>query len=1210
MKLLFFDIKNIWKNVGNNWLYYFQWSYWDFDIESQNYNEKKFIKQQISDEEQQFLWDLIKSWSNNDLYEILFHIVKADYIVWYDMEDSKQLINKKVKEQNIDLDIFTTPCIDLKNSTSEIKDKEWNNIDTLDDLYDTTFENNTDWNQINNVEKIKRCFLKLFQKTGIFDKDIEQQDTLKNNEPEEIDPEIESSMYFSIFKKRKDNPEAIKFLKLVNEWKQSIFLTWKAWSWKSTLIKDIISVALNNNKIPIVLGSTWVAAINVWWRTVHSYFWLATQELHYQEVLEYIRNNDKRKYFFLSKKKIKEIMNAPFIIIDEISMLSSDILDCINVLISHELSKDNTPNHLSFYWKQIIFVWDVYQLPPVRNNKRDNKFFNYPKLYDSERFFDSDTFKNKISDPELFKENSFSYSTIELQKNYRQKDDLVLWNILDNIRSEIISDNDLQLLNNCRFTKLEDDTIILSTHNSKVDFENASKLNALPGEITYISATTTWTFPEEKKRAKQTLEIKIWAKVMMLTNDNQNRRVNWSIWEIKNIRYDNALNIDSIDIKINERTYKVERHQWKNTELEIEWNKIKETVLWTYTQFPIQLAYAITIHKSQWLTFEKCQIDVEHTFTWWQAYTALSRVKNLNWLKLLWNITKRNLFFDERIFDFMKNINTETTADNIGYNTEDNENNDDNDPENPIVEEIIDENEPNENNEAKEETDFEFDEDDDYDEDDETKRQIILFSKVLRNEWFHSDELNQTLQYRVKLILDNYDLYQALPKELQRLIRISCVTNNIQEEDVMNACNYCMMKWEVTSDTLNSLTKLIKILWINIDSLFKRLRQKYENWYKNKDRLWSIELYDNKWNQTNDKEFKNLIKLYSDDVLNYPLLTPEEERELWRREKKWDELAKKMIIEAHLYLPIHIAKKYIWISKLSYIDLVQEWNIWLIKALEKFDPDKEYKFSTYATFWVRQHILDRIADFYTQTWLPLHVFEEIIQIKRIAEELWIDINELNNNELNKISELSEMPIKKVNILRNIIWWEINYNSNDELNEYAISGYNKWYYFNEPETPLDFAEKYKLQDNINNIINEMLNEKESEVIKLRYWIGCNVYTLEQVWDELWISRERARQIEETAIKKLRNDRINKYLFTNDYIDYIKRKEYEEKLEKGKTKKKIKAKNTDIYEDDFDSIYDDLADVFVDEIDTKKQTKLDKEFNKDIDYYWWNFWKIFE
>ena len=226
----------------------------------------------------------------------------------------------------------------------------------------------------------------------------------------------------------------------------------------------------------------------------------------------------------------------------------------------------------------------------------------------------------------------------------------------------------------------------------------------------------------------------------------------------------------------------------------------------------------------------------------------------------------------------MKNINTETNneIDNPwDNNPEDNDNNNEETEEDQIVdtnekvdegiiEEATNEGENNEENETEnyddEDNEDEFEIYDD-DEDDEIRNKNALLNKVLNNEWFYSDKLDQTLKYRAKLILDNYDLYQSLPKELQRLISTSCVTDNISEEDIMNTCNECMATWEITSGTLNSLTKLIKILSINIDSLYKRLKQKLENWYYNKHKLWNISIYEDS-TQTNDKQFKNYVKLY------------------------------------------------------------------------------------------------------------------------------------------------------------------------------------------------------------------------------------------------------------------------------------------------------------------------------------------------------------
>jgi len=441
------------------------------------------------------------------------------------------------------------------------------------------------------------------------------------------------------FDKWQWNTEAQSFLDLLQiDW-GVIFLTWKAGTWKSTLIHDVISYYESQWEYPLVFWSTWVSALNIRWQTVHSFFSLWIDEPYFKEIQYFIKDKTLKK-FKLKSWKVKQIIQAPFLVIDEISMLSSNILDSIDFLLRFYLTlytkKDLTK--IPFWWKKMIFVWDVYQLPPVKSEKRIEKFRD---IYESERFFDSNVFSRLV-------QKDLRY-TIELQQNYRQNEDKIFSDILDNIRWWDLSQKQLWILNDRLSKSDSDDEILLSTHRHKVDGENQDKLGKLQWNLYTFTAESDGIFPEYMKRSDDILSLKVWAKVMLLTNEPSWCWVNGSIWEV--VWFDDEI----IYVKINGKVYPISQYTRENIDTIIDDNgKVIENVLGTYTQFPLKLAYAITIHKSQWMTFDNCRLDISHIFAWWQAYTALSRAKSLSWISLSGKIKNEHLFFDPRIQEFVE----------------------------------------------------------------------------------------------------------------------------------------------------------------------------------------------------------------------------------------------------------------------------------------------------------------------------------------------------------------------------------------------------------------------------------------------------------------------------------------------------------------------------------------------------------------------------
>jgi len=319
---------------------------------------------------------------------------------------------------------------------------------------------------------------------------------------------------------------------------------------------------------------------------------------------------------------------------------------------------------------------------------------------------------------------------------------------------------------------------------------------------------------------------------------------------------------------------------------------------------------------------------------------------------------------------------------------------------------------------------------------------------------------------------------------------------------------------------------------------------------------------------------KDFVKLYFNDISDIPLLTPEEEKEVVRKVKEWDQQAYKKLVASNLRLVISIAKKFLG-SKLTFSDLIQEWNIWLIKAIEKFDPTKEFKFSTYATWWIRQSITKSIADMTKNVRIPVHLIDEISAYNKAVQTLL----QKNNKEptLQEISKELNMPIKKIKKIKTLLLgsWSLDSPIWDDGKN------NIWDLLEDENTlkPDESFEKQTLRENLDKIFG-MLDDRERKIVKMRYGIDGRRYTLDEIWREFNITRERVRQIEAKVLQKLKDHHgLRTILGIDDEIErrrflWTLESENREKRKKERRLKKLKEqqkKLDKLYLDDED---DDL------------------------------------
>jgi len=397
-----------------------------------------------------------------------------------------------------------------------------------------------------------------------------------------------------------------------------------------------------------------------------------------------------------------------------------------------------------------------------------------------------------------------------------------------------------------------------------------------------------------------------------------------------------------------------------------------------------------------------------------------------------------------------------------------------------------------------------------------------------------------------------------LSKPLQHLLEQWLKTGAIKEDDVISDIDDLDLNVKMLEKFYNIADKLaIKI--ITIEEVLEKELEKTKETMK----FWQVKMYEDIY-RINDKQYKDFIKLYFNDISKIPLLTWEEERSIARRIKKWDAEAKKQLIRSNLRLVISIAKRFFG-SRLSFSDLIQEWNIWLIKAIEKFEPAKEFKFSTYATRWIKQSITKAIADMSKHVRIPVHLIDEISSYNKAYQELFQRFGREPTSK--EIGERLKFPIKKIKKLEEVIFGnvsldrEVGDEGRDTLAD-LLEDINTL-------RPDQFAEKNALRHNLDTIL-AMLDDREAKIIKMRYGIDWPKYTLEQVWEEFDVTRERVRQIEQKVIQKLQEHAwLQKILWIEDDIEKM---EYNRDKKRKKEKKEKDQAILPMREEDFIALED--------------------------------------
>ncbi len=440
-------------------------------------------------------------------------------------------------------------------------------------------------------------------------------------------------------------------LRFINQTHRSVFLTGKAGTGKTTLLREIIQTTHKNT---VVVAPTGIAALNAGGVTIHSMFQLPfggfipdNSSPQFSENTKFETKATLRRHFKMSGLKKSVIRNMELLIIDEVSMLRADLLDAMDYMMQ-TIRKKN----ISFGGVQVLYIGDLLQLPPVI---RDEEWRTLKTYYKGKFFFHSHVVQQN---PPLY---------IELSKIFRQTDDTFI-SVLNNLRNNEISQQDIQTLN--QYVKPDFDLktnkgfITLTTHNNKADTINAQALGDLEGKLVTYKPEITGDFPAKIFPVEEQLQLKVGAQIMFVKNDLSfdKHYFNGKMGVIKSLSSQEIL----VHFPEENKTIEVEKYEWQNIRYKVDetTKEIEEEVLGSFVHYPIKLAWAITVHKSQGLTFDKAALDVSQVFLPGQAYVALSRLRSLEGLILLSPLRMNGISNDQDVMDYSLNKASDSFLEN------------------------------------------------------------------------------------------------------------------------------------------------------------------------------------------------------------------------------------------------------------------------------------------------------------------------------------------------------------------------------------------------------------------------------------------------------------------------------------------------------------------------------------------------------------------